>query len=311
MTHLSTITADAVVEAATQIIKRSGSAARAAAWHAFVKFTDPQEVKLAAVHVKLFDQQEKVVISNMNKRPLKAMRDDIAKGAAFKRGPHQSALSFGKYLRTGIIDIKGEFDSRIDTWLFGASTWNKIFADETRDTISGIVILNGGRAMDDVIGVASAFDVTDPNVRRFVKATPAEWGSLVNETTGKDLRRTLTAGMEAGESMSKLKKRVADYYDLNAKDVRAPLIARTETTGAANFGTQEAYKQSGVVEEKEWVAVLDSRVRDSHSSLDGTVIPLDDTFSNGLEYPGDPNGDVAELANCRCTLVPVIKEVTE
>lgn len=278
MTFISTITADAVVAAATEIIKRSGSAARAEAWYAFVKATDPQEAKLTAEHIKLFDAQEKDVQKNMAKRPLKSIVD------------------------------KGEFDSRIDSWLFGQRKWNKLFAEGTRDTIGGIVTLNGGRAMDEVTGVAAAFNVTDPNVREFVKAQPAEWGSLVNETTSKDLRRTLTTGMTAGESMAQLKTRVSDYYDLNAKDVRAPMIARTETTGAANFATEEGYRQTGVVSEKEWVATLDSRVRDTHAATDGETVPLGDKFSIGLEYPGDPSGDISTIINCRCTMIPVIDE---
>lgn len=53
---------------------------------------------------------------------------------------------------------------------------------------------------------------------------------------------------------------------------------------------------------KVWIATLDNRTRHSHASLDGSEIPLDDTFDNGLERPRDPNGDPAEICNCRCSL---------
>ena len=92
-----------------------------------------------------------------------------------------------------------------------------------------------------------------------------------------------------------------------AKTSRAKMIARTETVGAANFGSQESYEQAGV-EEKEWLATLDDRVRDSHAALDGDVVGLNETFNNGLAYPGDPTGDAGEIINCRCTLVPVVPE---
>ena len=53
---------------------------------------------------------------------------------------------------------------------------------------------------------------------------------------------------------------------------------------------------------KIWIATLDNRTRDSHAMLDGASVPLDDVFDNGLERPRDPNGDPAEICNCRCSL---------
>ena len=53
---------------------------------------------------------------------------------------------------------------------------------------------------------------------------------------------------------------------------------------------------------KVWIATLDNRTRDSHAMLDGASVPLDDVFDNGLERPRDPNGDPAEICNCRCSL---------
>jgi len=53
---------------------------------------------------------------------------------------------------------------------------------------------------------------------------------------------------------------------------------------------------------KVWVATKDNRTRDSHRAMDRESVGIDDVFPNGLRYPGDPNGDVSELANCRCTM---------
>lgn len=55
-----------------------------------------------------------------------------------------------------------------------------------------------------------------------------------------------------------------------------------------------------------WMATLDSRTRDSHRKLDGEVAGDDGKFSNGLRYPGDPEGPASEVWNCRCTLVASI-----
>ena len=54
---------------------------------------------------------------------------------------------------------------------------------------------------------------------------------------------------------------------------------------------------------KQWDAALDAATRESHQMLDGQIRELDDKFSNGLMYPGDPSGSAAEVINCRCILL--------
>ena len=53
---------------------------------------------------------------------------------------------------------------------------------------------------------------------------------------------------------------------------------------------------------KIWITAGDNRVRHSHAMLDGKEIPLDETFDNGCKRPRDPNGALAEICNCRCSL---------
>ena len=56
------------------------------------------------------------------------------------------------------------------------------------------------------------------------------------------------------------------------------------------------------VTEEEWIATNDKRTRHSHAIMDGETKGVNGKFSNGLEYPGDPNGAPAEVYNCRCTM---------
>lgn len=64
---------------------------------------------------------------------------------------------------------------------------------------------------------------------------------------------------------------------------------------------QHAAKAKGADIVKQWDAVLDGRTRDSHRRVDGEIRELDEKFSNGLMFPGDPSGSAAEVVNCRCT----------
>lgn len=71
---------------------------------------------------------------------------------------------------------------------------------------------------------------------------------------------------------------------------------------ASEYGNFEAGQQTGYAY-KTWVNAGDDRVRDSHIRLDNETVPIDGRFSNGLSYPGDPNGTPEEIYNCRCTVI--------
>lgn len=117
----------------------------------------------------------------------------------------------------------------------------------------------------------------------------------------------ITQGVLQGESMDQVARRVRAVADM---DYRAAMrTARTAMTSAQNAGRVDAYRRAegmGVHVRKQWLATLDGRTRHSHRRLDGEVVGTDESFSNGLSYPGDPSGAGSEVYNCRCTLVPVV-----
>ena len=86
---------------------------------------------------------------------------------------------------------------------------------------------------------------------------------------------------------------------------RATLIARTESTGAYNYGALNALVDEGVGC-KRWLATGDSRTRLTHRQADGQVVRVRGTFNVGgvaMRMPGDPSAPPAEVCNCRCTIV--------
>lgn len=86
---------------------------------------------------------------------------------------------------------------------------------------------------------------------------------------------------------------------------RIAVIANREVVGAQSYGFAEAAKDlpEGNVVEKTWLTQRDLRVRDTHVGLEGVKIPVDEIFSNGCYYPGDPEGPPDEVINCRCGLI--------
>jgi len=122
----------------------------------------------------------------------------------------------------------------------------------------------------------------------------------INETTFAKLKTQFAESSANNEDRGALINRVKETYGDISKG-RANVIARTETHGITQEGTIQGYKQAEMPI-KIWVAVLDSSTRESHASIDGEEVPLDYPFSNGLQFPGDPNGDAGEVINCRCSI---------
>ena len=115
-------------------------------------------------------------------------------------------------------------------------------------------------------------------------------------------------GILQGESMDKIAKRMMNVQEMNK--TQAIRSARTIVTGAENKGRQDSYARAeadGIILERTWLATNDSRTRHSHAVLDGETKPIDAPFSNGLMYPGDPNGRPEEVWNCRCSVSAVVK----
>lgn len=136
----------------------------------------------------------------------------------------------------------------------------------------------------------------------FERRTFAFSAQVVKETNQK-LREAFKEGTTEGESIPQLKKRVEALFE-GMKGYRSERIARTETILASNFSTEEAYKESEVVEAKEWLTTRDERTDDECAELDGKIVSLDSKFFKGDYF----NGQYPPLhANCRCTIIPVLK----
>lgn len=116
-----------------------------------------------------------------------------------------------------------------------------------------------------------------------------------------------------GESIPKMARRIA--REMGERNNRATVrYARTAVTGAQNAGRVDAYRRAenmGIELEQEWLATLDGRTRHSHRQMDGQHVKVGEKFSNGCRFPGDPSGPGWEIWNCRCTLVPRVKDVDQ
>lgn len=120
----------------------------------------------------------------------------------------------------------------------------------------------------------------------------------------KRIKSSLMQSAVKGESAQQLAGRLLTVVGMNRKS--AIRNARTMMTGSHNMGKLELGSEAlemGLDVRKKWIATFDNRTRNSHASLHGEVVDMDEEFSNGLMFPADPEGDPAEVYNCRCTMV--------
>ena len=125
----------------------------------------------------------------------------------------------------------------------------------------------------------------------------------VGRTTANEVLAAIRAGEMAAMPVEDIARLVARaVYGEDRVDARARMIARTEAAGAMSRGSyDQAQAEGDLFRSKTWLSFDDAR--DSHLALNGTTIPLNDEFANGLRYPLDErSNDAGEVINCRCVL---------
>lgn len=158
----------------------------------------------------------------------------------------------------------------------------------------------GAKQIRDLVSMETVLSIDDPRVVRFLEEKTNQIVS-VNKTTADRIMKSIVAGVEAGTAHEEIAREIKELYNL--RDRQARLIARQETGSSLNGGRYMQMSEEDV-QRHEWLSSRDDRVRDSHKDLDGQVVEVGETFSNGLEYPQDPNGDPAETIGCRCITLP-------
>lgn len=118
----------------------------------------------------------------------------------------------------------------------------------------------------------------------------------------KTITQEISRGIASGLPYSDIARNINNVSGSGLSNAKR--IARTEGHRIQQTSTRDAQyaaKKKGCDVVKQWDASLDGRTRDSHARADGEIRELDEKFSNGLMFPGDPSGSAAEVINCRCT----------
>lgn len=222
-----------------------------------------------------------------------------------------------KFVDAASVQIKSPIDDFLASWCDLAAADTELIG--RMQPFAQYTMLEGGRRA--IRSVVSDLDFNDSHaqvtsaLRNHTRAAT----SVINSNQVKNLRRTLAEGIEAGEGIQTLRKRIAERFGDKVTRQQATVIARTETIWAWNEGAVQGYIQSGVVTRKEWVTAHDDRTCEFCPEMDGKVVSVETEFFNkGDEMIGSAGGtlhfDYEGIGHpplhpqCRCAIVPVVEE---
>ncbi|WP_080437758.1 phage portal protein [Burkholderia ubonensis] len=164
-----------------------------------------------------------------------------------------------------------------------------LFSDETKDQMTEHATAWAKERAAEMVGMKLDAD------GKLVPNPDAKW--QITQGTRELIRSTVTDAVRGGWSNDRLAGALKDGAAFS-KD-RALLIARTESAFADTAGNIAGWKASEVVEGKQWRAA--PGCCDLCRDLDGEIVGLDETFSNGSTgAPAHPR--------CRCVTLAVLKK---
>jgi hypothetical protein len=139
-----------------------------------------------------------------------------------------------------------------------------------------------------------------------------DYWQKINETTRDDIEQFLRVGMQEGESIATMARKIRDAFPTAYNGKRATLVARTESAHALNSSRKIAYEEfkqemgeAGNYIQASWLSVLGNTTRDEHANLDGVIANAEGLWNlDGywIPWPGHISLPVGQRANCRCTI---------
>lgn len=236
-------------------------------------------------------------------------RQSLVKNADLYAGKLKREISkFVNKQEDGVIGRINASSKAYEEWLFSIKDDSEALATLMTPIVLDLMELQIADTANFITG--ELLTIT-PEITRTVEAHIQTIAGVYNQDTITALEQTLTEGQSAGESLSKLKKRVEATYQ-DAKGYRAERIARTESSRSANDAAELTYKQNGY-KTKVWFA--NPGACQFCKALDGKTVSIGkDYYELGQEIDGTDGGKLAvnysNIAtppahpNCTCSLNP-------
>jgi len=238
-----------------------------------VHFTNEQIVEYAEkqIHIvdvleKKFNEKVRQFITKMEKGFLAHLEDEVA-----------------------TIKSKDFFSDNVDDFVTEAQIDFTPLLDQQ-------AVLAGQEAYK-LLGIKDIY-FTSEQIHTKVRENIAEFTKSMLNTDREHLVDLISNGIESGQSINEIRNAITADFE-NIKKVQAERVTRTEVMRVSNEASIDAYKQSGVVESKQWLGYDPCPECEVY---DGDIVELSGDF---------PDGDPPLHPNCRCVVLPVLADSTE
>lgn len=195
---------------------------------------------------------------------------------------------FFKRQRAVVLSALG---AKADGEWWDAKRWDRELAE---DLLALAVLTAGevGPATAKALGFTPG-DYDEGRTLAFLKAVAESRAGMINATTRDQIQAALNTDPDDEYANP------AHVFDV-AESSRVPSAAAALVTTFSAFATIEAAKQVARGRAtKTWI-VTSKNPRESHSSMDGETVGVDEAFSNGADWPGDPALGAGGVAGCLC-----------
>ena len=210
----------------------------------------------------------------------------------------QMEMSLQQWLHT--VLPPGTTETEVLQWEQRLLAGNARFRDVLEIALQHAADLGTATSFDTLGRSGFSFDYTLVNTRArdWARQYSYELVSQITETTRQAMQQAVGDWIESGEPLPALVRQIQQAGTFGRD--RALLIAQTETTRASAEAEEIAYRESGVVKQKEWDAANDRLVCPVCGALHGQRVPIGAEFAPGIPNPPAHPG-------CRCSTRPVVE----
>ena len=221
-----------------------------------------------------------------------------------------------------------QINNFLDTGMSDLALWNDHadarLNDYASDFVKEVMKQSGQQELDRLVpDMELKFDFLDPNLANALDDYTSQLNMTLREGTQRELDRKIATGVRNGLGTDEIRMSIQGLLEAEPDTgiipirARAEMIARTELAMIHEEGKLQAWKESGVVQFKQWQ--LSAGACESCKALAvlrPNPIPVDEPFAKSGQIVGKikvwRNMMTAPLhPNCRCGTIEVIGDESE
>lgn len=199
--------------------------------------------------------------------------------------------------------------------LIDKDKWLEESVSKLEPTLAQVAVLAGNEA-NKLIGIDNPYipKAIKEVSKNFIREQILLFMGSALDTDVDIMTEIIASGLTDELSVPEIRRAIESKFIEFSKS-QAEVITRTEVIKTSNFGAQDAFEQSGVVEGKQWLATADDRTDEDCLAMDGQIVDLDGDYDSSIEKLLPNAESILSYSsvefpplhpNCRCVLLPVI-----